>query len=443
MDNIDFGRIAFVFEGDWDGNRQYSRLSTVRYSIDGCGYVAVKDNRGVMPGGNLDVWMKIVDKGDKGDKGDEPQITLETDAQGNVYLVVDGVRVTGPGGTQLSFKGPKGDKGDKPTITAKKFGSAYYWAVDGNFVVDGNGNKIPAIAIDTEILSSSTREFKTLLTGIASPKEGDTCISPTTTSLTPSEARINLTSYAGKRISISAIPVPVPGITVPEMTLSEQIGDTVSMIVIDTLPYVSSLSSGAEFIELSANTGTLSGIVIEVETSQEENRYIYLDGTWKSSSSIGGSQDVSGKEDKTNKVTSLSASSTNTQYPSAKCVYDAISASRDIFVATYGSTSYADILGAVNSGKITFCKHSGGQLYTFRVEDFDGIHFVSIDSALNTIRRVTVASDNTWSSDDVNFIPSSVIDTSISSSSLDTHVPSSKCVYDIVGNIETLLAALL
>lgn len=33
---------------------------------------------------------------------------------------------------------------------------------------------------------------------------------------------------------------------------------------------------------------------------------------------------VSGKEDTTNKVTSISSSSTDTQYPSAKCVYDLI-----------------------------------------------------------------------------------------------------------------------
>ena len=32
----------------------------------------------------------------------------------------------------------------------------------------------------------------------------------------------------------------------------------------------------------------------------------------------------SGKEDASNKVTSLSSSSTDTQYPSAKCVYDII-----------------------------------------------------------------------------------------------------------------------
>ena len=35
-------------------------------------------------------------------------------------------------------------------------------------------------------------------------------------------------------------------------------------------------------------------------------------------------QDVNGKEDKTNKVTSISANSTDTQYPSAKCVYDLV-----------------------------------------------------------------------------------------------------------------------
>ncbi len=34
--------------------------------------------------------------------------------------------------------------------------------------------------------------------------------------------------------------------------------------------------------------------------------------------------DVSGKEDKSNKVTTLSASSTDTEYPSAKCVWDLV-----------------------------------------------------------------------------------------------------------------------
>ena len=42
----------------------------------------------------------------------------------------------------------------------------------------------------------------------------------------------------------------------------------------------------------------------------------------KADTAIQSHQDISGKEDKTNKVTSISSSSTDTQYPSAKCVYD-------------------------------------------------------------------------------------------------------------------------
>ena len=45
----------------------------------------------------------------------------------------------------------------------------------------------------------------------------------------------------------------------------------------------------------------------------------------KADTALQSHQDISGKEDKTNKVTSLSSESTDTQYPSAKCVYDALS----------------------------------------------------------------------------------------------------------------------
>lgn len=44
----------------------------------------------------------------------------------------------------------------------------------------------------------------------------------------------------------------------------------------------------------------------------------------KADTALQAHQDISGKEDKSNKVTSLSSSSTDTQYPSAKCVYDMI-----------------------------------------------------------------------------------------------------------------------
>lgn len=53
-------------------------------------------------------------------------------------------------------------------------------------------------------------------------------------------------------------------------------------------------------------------------------------------------QNISGKENTSNKVTSLSSSSTNTQYPSAKCVYDYIS--KNNFTGVYDS----------DTGEITF-----------------------------------------------------------------------------------------
>lgn len=47
-------------------------------------------------------------------------------------------------------------------------------------------------------------------------------------------------------------------------------------------------------------------------------------GIAKANTALQQHQDISGKENTSNKVTSLSASSTNEQYPSAKCVYDLI-----------------------------------------------------------------------------------------------------------------------
>lgn len=65
------------------------------------------------------------------------------------------------------------------------------------------------------------------------------------------------------------------------------------------------------------NTGTITGITMN-GASKGTSGVVNL-GTV-----ITSHQDISGKENTTNKVTSLSSSSTDTQYPSAKCVYDLI-----------------------------------------------------------------------------------------------------------------------
>lgn len=65
------------------------------------------------------------------------------------------------------------------------------------------------------------------------------------------------------------------------------------------------------------NTGTITGITMN-GTSKGTSGVVDL-GTV-----ITSHQDISGKENTSNKVTSLSSSSTDTQYPSAKAVYDMI-----------------------------------------------------------------------------------------------------------------------
>lgn len=596
---IDFGRIAFVFEGTWIPNKTYARLSTVFYEGDGCGYVAKVENTNIIPGSDYNVWMKIVQKGDKGDKGDEPVIGVETSGD-DMYITVDGERVKS-GNTALSFRGPKGDKGDKwtfselttaqknelkgatgtsagfgvptasvnsgtgtpsvsvtasgpdtakvfnfafsnlkgakgdtgatPTITAKRSGSAYYWAVNNSFVLDGNGNKIPAIGVDTTILDSATRQFSGPTSSVQSPKEGDTCLSPQVTVINPTGTTFNLMPYLGDIIKIS-VPIldeqlPITPV-IPDINLVIVQGDTVaSDIINDRLP-VTFKFSNAENLYLQAMS--LSDVRIEITSETNFTKYIYLDGAWVDTHmlthqapialtvsdittltdaqvealNVGDSVLVNDTVNNTSQlytltyygqpegigamykvlqcmrfeklddapwavpsvsvvtylhngdwglahntyneigklVTELSIDSTDDEYPSAKCVYDAI--------AQAGSA-------AANDSTITIVMN-GATVDTFTTNAASnktinlGTVITNVSGYQSTSNLVTSISN---SSTNVQY-PSAkcVYDklatkedksnkvTSLSSNSTDTQYPSAKCVYDIVGNIETLLAAL-
>lgn len=60
-------------------------------------------------------------------------------------------------------------------------------------------------------------------------------------------------------------------------------------------------------------------------------------------------QDITGKEDKSNKVTSLSSSSTDTQYPSAKTVFNLKEELDDKFENCMKNTDFFDMLDCVNN----------------------------------------------------------------------------------------------
>lgn len=82
---------------------------------------------------------------------------------------------------------------------------------------------------------------------------------------------------------------------------------------------------------------------INTDTKDEYDEYVYVNNDWEwightvidlsnyytkteidNKGYLTQHQDISGKEDTSNKVVSISAQSTDNQYPTAKCVYDLI-----------------------------------------------------------------------------------------------------------------------
>ena len=151
--------------------------------------------------------------------------------------------------------------------------------------------------------------------------------------------------------------------------------------------------------------------------------------------------DSSNKEDKGNKVTSLSASSTDTQYPSAKCVHDELTGKADDngVVHKTGDESVDGwktlrtgiVIG--NSGFIRFAPPgtasasiSGGTANTLFVEG-GGIIAYSGNILNNESRLVTGGKVYTVLLD---YQTLANLVTALSSSSTDTQYASAKCVYD-------------
>lgn len=151
--------------------------------------------------------------------------------------------------------------------------------------------------------------------------------------------------------------------------------------------------------------------------------------------------DMSGKEDKGNKVTSLSASSTDTQYPSAKCVYTGLAGKADDngvvhktgdeSVDGWKTLSTGIVVG--NSGYIRFTQPgtagasiSGGTNNTLTVEG--GGIIASSGNILNNESRLVTGGKVYTVLLDYQTLANLV--TALSSSSTDTQYPSAKCVYD-------------
>ena len=105
----------------------------------------------------------------------------------------------------------------------------------------------------------------------------------------------------------------------------------------------------------------------------------------------------------------------------------------ELFVATYGTTSYADILTAYNAGKEIFCDWQFGsgttnplQTSTFQwYQDVFYFYFL-----LGTSQYIANVSSSGWGYNSVPLETTSNKTTSLSGSSTDTQYPSAKAVWD-------------
>lgn len=195
--------------------------------------------------------------------------------------------------------------------------------------------------------------------------------------------------------------------------------------------------------------------------------YIRVNNQWEKIDSI--SIDISGKEDKSNKVTSLSAQSTNTEYPSAKAVYDELETKADTtdvptaisdltndsdFIETSSTvglvkndgtidtntylTQHQDISNKIDkSSTVGLVKNDGTidttqylsqhQDISNKIDKSNTAGLVKNDGTIDTTQYV---SDVSGKQDKSNLV------TSISSSSTNTEYPSAKCVYDAIDAID-------
>lgn len=130
---------------------------------------------------------------------------------------------------------------------------------------------------------------------------------------------------------------------------------------------------------------------------------------------------ITGKENTSNKVTSLSSSSTDTQYPSAKLVYDQLVTKQDVIDSSHKIN--ADNVDDTNSThKFTTASDitklagiaTGAQVNVIETVKVDGTALTVTDKAVNITGKENTSNKVT----------------SLSASSTDTQYPSAKLVYD-------------
>ncbi len=79
----------------------------------------------------------------------------------------------------------------------------------------------------------------------------------------------------------------------------------------------------------------------------------------------------------------------------------------DIFIAIYGTTSYADVLAAKNAGKLCFCKNDSAVAPLAFINTNIGTAYFRYLQGEAQVGIITVSSNNSWASTAINLVPAS------------------------------------
>lgn len=105
----------------------------------------------------------------------------------------------------------------------------------------------------------------------------------------------------------------------------------------------------------------------------------------------------------------------------------------EIFVATYGTTTFADIRTAYNAGKAILAKDASNNVY-YLIECTSNtawFNLINTHTGTSAFSRDLTVNSSGWNSS-TNYLQRDNLVTSIDSTSTDTQYPSAKCVYDLI-----------
>ena len=113
-----------------------------------------------------------------------------------------------------------------------------------------------------------------------------------------------------------------------------------------------SFTTTSDFVEGAGNTYPAGTNIVVVNTASSGTAVYKYDV-------LAGFVDVSGKEDTSNKVTSVSSASTDTQYPSAKLLYDQLALKQGVLTAGNNVTISGDTISATDTTYSNFVGTNG------------------------------------------------------------------------------------